>query len=98
MKTDFLTDTTLHKHDSSKTLDSDQHLLHNTILYHYTEILNDRFSDPLLINLDNEDDTDKTYLIIILSTTLQNLAEAQDLSTSIIQAVSTDVAAHFINT
>ncbi|KMW68742.1 hypothetical protein BDDG_13008 [Blastomyces dermatitidis ATCC 18188] len=73
MKADFLTDTTLHEHDSFKTLSPDQHLLHDTILYHYTEILNN-----------NEDNTDKTYLIIILSTTLQNLAEAQDLSTSII--------------
>ncbi|OAT00942.1 uncharacterized protein BDCG_16806 [Blastomyces dermatitidis ER-3] len=64
MKTDFSADTTLHKHDLLKTLDSDQHLLHDTILYHYTEILNN-----------DEDDTDKTYLIMILSTTLQNLAE-----------------------
>ncbi|OAT02562.1 uncharacterized protein BDCG_17638 [Blastomyces dermatitidis ER-3] len=73
MKINFLTDTTLHEHSSFKTLDSDQHLFHDTILYHYTEILNN-----------DEDDTDKTYLIMILSTTLQNLAEAQDLSTSII--------------
>ncbi|OAT14396.1 hypothetical protein BDBG_18011 [Blastomyces gilchristii SLH14081] len=95
---DFSADTTLHEYDSLKTLGPDQHLLHNTILYHYTEILNSRSSDPLLINLDSKDDTDKTYLIMILSTTLQNLAEAQDLSTSIIQAMSTDVAAYFINT
>ncbi|OAT02117.1 uncharacterized protein BDCG_17394 [Blastomyces dermatitidis ER-3] len=73
MKINFPADTTLYKHDSLKTLDSDQHLLHDTILYYYTEILNN-----------NEDDTDKTYLIIILSTTLQNLAETQDLSISII--------------
>ncbi|OAT02059.1 uncharacterized protein BDCG_17357 [Blastomyces dermatitidis ER-3] len=89
--------TTLHEHDSLKTLDSDQCLLHDTILYHYTEILNDESLNPLLINLDSEDGTGKTYLIMILSITLQNLAEAQDLSTSIIQAMLTDVAAHFIN-
>ncbi|OAT03264.1 hypothetical protein BDBG_16036, partial [Blastomyces gilchristii SLH14081] len=95
---EFEDDTTLHEYDSFKTLDPDQCLLHDTILYHYTEILNSRFSDSLLINLDDKDDTDKTYLIMILSITLQNLAEAQDLSTSIIQAVSTGVAAYFINT
>ncbi|QSS66645.1 hypothetical protein I7I51_02834 [Histoplasma capsulatum] len=79
-------------------LEHDQRLLFDTVVNHFNEyIRTDDNSVPLLINLNGKTETGKTFVITVLSVTLQNMAAENDIPSPILRAASTGVAAHTIS-
>ena len=78
-------------------LNSKQKQLHDLIVDHYADVLANRRPQQLLVNLDGRAGTGKSFVIMLISKTLQTMAETVGESSPIQRAAPTGVAAFGIS-
>jgi ATP-dependent DNA helicase PIF1 len=73
-----------------------QRLLYETVVNHYMDVVQFRNPPQLLINLDGKAGTGKTFVVMLLSARLQQLANEYDRPPPLVRTAPTGVAAHAI--
>ncbi|KAL1974030.1 hypothetical protein VTN31DRAFT_5590 [Thermomyces dupontii] len=82
---------------SPETLVWKQRLLYESFVSHYGVILCEESPPQFLINLDGKAGTGKSHVIMLISATLQDMAEERGRPCPIIRSAPTGVAAHGIS-
>ncbi|OXV08373.1 hypothetical protein Egran_03865 [Elaphomyces granulatus] len=98
MKTDFPADITARSLASPEGLERKQRQLFDLIIGHYRNVLAGENPSQLFINLDGKAGTGKSHVIMLISATLDEMAQSAGINKSpVVRAAPTGVAAYGIS-
>ncbi|OXV12227.1 hypothetical protein Egran_00012 [Elaphomyces granulatus] len=98
MKTDFPADITARSSASPEGLERKQRQLFDLIIGHYRSVLAGENTSQLLINLDGRAGTGKSHVIMLISATLDRMAQSAGIDKPpVVRAAPTGVAAYGIS-